>query len=98
VLHSNALLAVAAGGLDLAHGIVRNAPPGLLSSKGERDVVSDVDLAVERCVREYLHETTPEIGFLGEEEGRGEWGADDQLRALDPTECRRGDSNPGPSA
>jgi myo-inositol-1(or 4)-monophosphatase len=31
--------------------------------------VSDVDVAVERAVRGYLRDITPEIGFLGEEEG-----------------------------
>jgi fructose-1,6-bisphosphatase/inositol monophosphatase family enzyme len=41
----------------------------------------DVDLAVERMIREFLAEATPAIGFLGEEQG----GADAQTRwVLDP--------------
>jgi fructose-1,6-bisphosphatase/inositol monophosphatase family enzyme len=32
-------------------------------------MASDMDLAVEKAVREYLAGATPEVGFLGEEEG-----------------------------
>lgn len=38
-------------------------------SKEERDFVSNVDVGIERDVRRYLAECTPDVGFLGEEEG-----------------------------
>jgi myo-inositol-1(or 4)-monophosphatase len=41
-----------------------------VTEKSDRDLVSDVDLAVERAIRAHLETETPEIGFLGEEEGR----------------------------
>ncbi|MGL6234938.1 MAG: inositol monophosphatase family protein [Segniliparus sp.] len=38
-----------------------------VQSKGDRDFVTNVDLDIQRAISEYLEETTPEIGFLGEE-------------------------------
>jgi hypothetical protein len=48
-----------------------SAPTRRASSpkRGDRDPASEVDLAVERFVRDFLHNKTPEIEFLGEEEG-----------------------------
>jgi myo-inositol-1(or 4)-monophosphatase len=69
---------------DVARDLIRTSHPGKFTEKSDRDLVSDVDLAVERAVRSYLHQATPGIGFLGEEEG----GADDSgsgwLWTLDP--------------
>lgn len=64
-----ALLPVATAAVDLAADLVRNGRPGALTAKGERDMASEVDFAVERAVREYLRRRTPRIGFVGEEEG-----------------------------
>jgi myo-inositol-1(or 4)-monophosphatase len=55
--------------MDLAAGLVRAHLPTAVNTKGDRDMVSDVDIEIERVVRDYLHERSPEIGFLGEEEG-----------------------------
>jgi len=63
------LLPIAFDAMDIATELVRTRPPGALTSKGDRDMVSELDLAVERSVRGFLREKTPEIGFLGEEEG-----------------------------
>lgn len=41
-----------------------------IRAKGDRDSVTEVDVRIEREIRAYLHERTPEIGFLGEEEGQ----------------------------
>jgi myo-inositol-1(or 4)-monophosphatase len=41
-----------------------------LAFKGDRGMVSDVDIDIERAVRSYLERETPGIGFLGEEEGQ----------------------------
>ena len=42
---------------------------GEVKAKGDRDMVSEIDLAVEQQVRDFLSRETPEVGFLGEEEG-----------------------------
>jgi myo-inositol-1(or 4)-monophosphatase len=60
---------IAGEAMDLAAELVRARLPAVVSAKGDRDMVSDVDLEIERVVRSYLHEHSPEVGFLGEEEG-----------------------------
>jgi myo-inositol-1(or 4)-monophosphatase len=62
-------LAVARRAVGEAAELVRTHAPGKLTEKGDRDPASEVDLAVERFVRDFLHNKTPEIAFLGEEEG-----------------------------
>jgi myo-inositol-1(or 4)-monophosphatase len=37
--------------------------------KGDRDIVTDIDIKVEQEIRSYLARRTPEVGFLSEEEG-----------------------------
>lgn len=78
-----ALLPVALEAVDIAAGIVRTHLPGIVAAKGDRDMVSEVDLAVERAVRDFLTDRTPDIRFLGEENGVSGTG-DDLLWALDP--------------
>jgi myo-inositol-1(or 4)-monophosphatase len=56
--------AVSAAARDLRGGTVSQ-----VSAKGYRDVVTDLDIAIERRTRSFLHHRTPAIGFLGEEEG-----------------------------
>jgi len=78
------LLPVALAAADTARDLIGTGHPATVTEKSDRDLVSDVDVAVERAVRGYLHQATPGIGFLGEEEG----GPDDRgtgwLWALDP--------------
>lgn len=64
------LLPVALEAAALAHDLVLTRAPGAVTAKGDRDMASEVDYAVERAVRGHLHERTPSIAFLGEEEGR----------------------------
>ena len=60
------LLDVATSTVDLAVRALREAPaPGVLSAKGDRDYASEVDLTIERLVREHLSAATPEIAFPG---------------------------------
>src|SRR5690606_15206660 len=47
----------------------RPRAPASITAKGDRDLVTDVDLAVEDEVRSFLARETPEIGMLGEEHG-----------------------------
>jgi myo-inositol-1(or 4)-monophosphatase len=63
--------------------IIRTHAPGRLTEKGDRDPASEVDVAIERFVRDFLHNKTPEVGFLGEEEG-GDSSSHELLWLLDP--------------
>jgi myo-inositol-1(or 4)-monophosphatase len=49
---------------------LRSAEPGRVTAKGDRDLVSDLDLAIERSARQHLRRATPQFGFLGEEDGQ----------------------------
>lgn len=55
--------------VDLGRDLVRRLPAGQLTAKGERDMASEVDFAVERAIRCFLAEQTPDIALLGEEAG-----------------------------
>ncbi|MFG1816039.1 inositol monophosphatase family protein [Kribbella sp. NPDC049174] len=75
------LLKVAEAAVDQGRTVTDTRAPGELTSKGDRDMASEVDFAVERAVRAFLERETPDIGVLGEEEG----GATDGTRwVLDP--------------
>jgi myo-inositol-1(or 4)-monophosphatase len=63
------LMSVALTAADAARRIVHARGPAVITEKADRDLVSDIDVAVEREVRAYLREATPDIEFLGEEEG-----------------------------
>lgn len=78
------LMAVAHEAVDLAADLVRTRQPGVITEKQERDMVSEVDVAVERVVREHLEKAAPEIGVLGEEEGLS--GDSELVWALDPVD------------
>jgi myo-inositol-1(or 4)-monophosphatase len=67
----DALLHIALGAVERAASIVRQRRPGVIVEKADRDLVSETDLSVERAVRAFLRERTPDIGFVGEEEGIG---------------------------
>jgi myo-inositol-1(or 4)-monophosphatase len=63
------LLAIAKQATTMASEVVRSRSPRTSTSKGDRDLTSDVDIVVEKFVRQFLRERTPALGFLGEEEG-----------------------------
>jgi myo-inositol-1(or 4)-monophosphatase len=63
------LLPIANEAVDLAHELFLNLAPGHLTAKGDRDMASEVDYAIERKLAEFLRAKTPHIGFLGEEDG-----------------------------
>ena len=79
----NSYLPIAAQAMDLAIEIIRRQEPAVVTAKGDRDMVSDVEFQVERAVRGYLRSRSPEIGFLGEEEGNAPGDGDLQW-VLDP--------------
>jgi myo-inositol-1(or 4)-monophosphatase len=75
------LLKVAGAAVEVGRRVTERMAPGVLTSKGDRDMASEVDFAVEREVRAFLERATPDLGVLGEEEG----GATDGTRwVLDP--------------
>jgi myo-inositol-1(or 4)-monophosphatase len=76
-------LAIARRAAAEAAEMIRTHAPGRLTEKGDRDPASEVDLAVERFVRDFFHNKTPEIGFLGEEEG-GNSSGHELLWMVDP--------------
>ncbi|MDA2804006.1 inositol monophosphatase family protein [Nocardiopsis suaedae] len=64
------LLPVAREAAALARRIIAERAPRSVASKGDRDMVTDVDLAVEEALRDFLGRETPQLGVLGEEGGR----------------------------
>jgi myo-inositol-1(or 4)-monophosphatase len=75
------VLKIAEAAVARGRAVTRRTVPGELTFKGDRDMASEVDFAVEREVRAFLEQETPSIGVLGEEEG----GATDGTRwVLDP--------------
>jgi myo-inositol-1(or 4)-monophosphatase len=78
------LLRVANAAVDIARGIMLRTEPGRITSKGDRDMASEVDYAIEKSVREHLSIHTPDISFLGEEEGGGAPAAGTLTWVLDP--------------
>lgn len=64
-----ALLDTAREAVSAAGRHLRDSTISHVTVKGDRDVVTDMDIAVERQTRDFLRKRTPAIGFLGEEEG-----------------------------
>ncbi|GAA3245704.1 inositol monophosphatase family protein [Nonomuraea helvata] len=84
-IEARALLPIAEQAVSIARDIIRTQVPGAVTAKGDRDMATEVDYAVEHAVREFLTRETPEIGFLGEEEGMSRTG-DHLMWALDPVD------------
>jgi myo-inositol-1(or 4)-monophosphatase len=85
VTQPSTYLPIAAQAVDLATQIVRERLPSVVDTKGDRDMVSDIDLEIERNVRRFLHKQSPEVAFVGEEEGNGVGGGALQW-VLDPVD------------
>src|SRR5260370_32052116 len=64
------LLSVGNRAVGVAAELIRSRRPAAVTAKGDRDLVTDVDLAVERTIRDLLAEATRGIGFLGSAERR----------------------------
>src|SRR5262245_17258372 len=81
-----ALLPVAVEAVTIANELIRSRLPGPLTAKGDRDMASELDYAVERALRSHLRSRTPHIAMLGEEEGVTGDAEADLLWALDPVD------------
>ena len=81
------LTRIAEQAVGLGYDIIKNTTPAEIRLKGDRDVVTDVDLTVEREVREFLKRMTPDAGFLGEEEtSTATLDGDQDVWTLDPVD------------
>jgi myo-inositol-1(or 4)-monophosphatase len=78
------LLDLAVRAVDTAAETIRTSEPGTLTAKGDRDMASEVDFRVERETRALLAAATPDVGFLGEEDGQ--LGDPDRYWVLDPVD------------
>ncbi len=63
------LMTIAQQAVGLGYDLVKNTTPSEIRLKGDRDVVTEVDLRIEHEVRTYLDHAAPDFGFLGEEQG-----------------------------
>lgn len=82
----HALQHIGSSAVDQAAALLRETTIGQVTDKGDRDMVSALDLAVEDRVRSFLSKETPEIGFLGEERGGGSVDGAELTWALDPVD------------
>ena len=80
---SGPLVTAAFRAMDTAAGMARNHKPVVSTSKGDRDMVTDLDVQIERAVRASLRRDAPHVAFLGEEESPA-GGTTDLTWALDP--------------
>lgn len=67
----NELLAVAQEAADIGAKLMTTSAPGTVRAKGDRDYVTELDVQIQHEIRDHLHRATPDIDFLGEEEGGG---------------------------
>jgi myo-inositol-1(or 4)-monophosphatase len=85
VKHLDELLTIAQEAVEIGYTLITTSGPGQIHEKGDRDLVTDLDLQIQREIRAYLEKTTPDVDFLGEEQGGGALDqAADYVWALDP--------------
>lgn len=80
------LLPIAQEAVAAAGELMRSRLPGTLVAKGDRDMATELDYAIERAVRDRLRERTPGVPVLGEEEGLTGDRSGDLLWTLDPVD------------
>jgi myo-inositol-1(or 4)-monophosphatase len=67
----NDLLTIAQEAVEIGYKLMTTADMGEVHQKGDRDLVTDLDLRIQRDVRAFLEQATPDFDFLGEEQGGG---------------------------
>ncbi|WP_409466599.1 inositol monophosphatase family protein [Amycolatopsis sp. GA6-003] len=65
----DAMLAVAQEAAEIGRKLMVTQGPGEVHTKGDRDLVTDLDVRIQREVRDFLRRATPSFDFLGEEDG-----------------------------
>ncbi|SKU49540.1 inositol-1-monophosphatase [Mycobacteroides abscessus subsp. massiliense] len=61
------MLEIALKATELGSNLLESARPESVVHKSDRDLVTDVDLRIQRDITDYLATATPNIGLLGEE-------------------------------
>jgi myo-inositol-1(or 4)-monophosphatase len=69
VKNLDTLLAVAQEAADIGAKRMTTQAPGTVSAKDDRDYVTELDVRIQHEIRDHLARATPDIDFLGEEEG-----------------------------
>ena len=77
-------LASAQSVVNLAVNHALTHKPTQVRCKGDRDIVTNVDLAVEKLIRDRLSGWHPDVGFVGEEQGAS--GNENTYWVLDPVD------------
>jgi len=67
VKNLNTLLAIAQEAADIGAKLMTTQAPGAVSTKGDRDYVTELDVRIQHQIRDHLARATPDIDFLGEE-------------------------------
>lgn len=67
----NGLLAIAQEAADIGAKLMTTSAPGAVRAKGDRDYVTELDVKIQHEIQDHLRRATPDIDFLGEEEGGG---------------------------
>ncbi|MFJ6674534.1 inositol monophosphatase family protein [Actinosynnema sp. NPDC091369] len=76
---------IAYNAIQIAAQKITQSRPGTVIEKSDRDTYTDIDLDIEREIKSYLSQVTPELGFAGEEQGLSEnFREGDPFWALDP--------------
>ncbi|RCG25408.1 inositol monophosphatase family protein [Sphaerisporangium album] len=83
---ARALLPIALEAVAIANELITTRPPGVITAKGDRDMATEVDYAVERAVRDHLGLRTPAVRFLGEEGGEDGHTGEGLQWVLDPVD------------
>lgn len=79
------MLETALAATQLGADILAAARPASVDHKGDRDLVTDVDLRIQRDITAYLAAETPQVGLLAEENAHAvDLAAADYLWVLDP--------------
>jgi myo-inositol-1(or 4)-monophosphatase len=79
------LLTIAQEAVEIGRKLMATSGPGKIHEKGDRDLVTDLDLQIQREIRANLEKATPDFDFLGEEQGGGTLDqAADYVWVLDP--------------
>ncbi|GAB2984229.1 inositol monophosphatase family protein [Saccharothrix stipae] len=63
------LTEIARQAVNIGNKRIRTTRPQIVTEKADRDTFTEVDIKIEREIRAYLGEVTPDVGFEGEEEG-----------------------------
>jgi myo-inositol-1(or 4)-monophosphatase len=79
------LLGIAQEAAEIGYQLMTTSTAGKISEKSDRDLVTELDIRIQHDIQDHLHRATPDIDFLGEEDGGGTLDETaDYVWALDP--------------